>query len=225
MAARGGLSRFAPLTGAIFVILVVVGFAALGRSTPGVGASVTKVHSFYHAHYKREMPAAFVVAIASAFLLFFAAHLRSALAVANPAAVRMRRAAFGGGVVAVGGFLVASAGHFALADASRKAHVTLQALQALNVLDNDLFLPLAGGIAVMILASGISLVRSVTLLPHWLGWVAVVIGILGFTPAGFFAFLASGLWVLVVSVLLLGRWQAVLDADAPAVGGAPPPAY
>ena len=97
--------------------------------------------------------------------------------------------------------------------------------QALNVLDNDLFLPLAGGIAVMILASGISLVRSVTLLPHWLGWVAVVIGILGFTPAGFFAFLASGLWVLVVSVLLLGRWQAVLDADAPAVGGAPPPAY
>ena len=30
MAARGGLSRFAPLTGAIFVILVVVGFAVLG---------------------------------------------------------------------------------------------------------------------------------------------------------------------------------------------------
>jgi hypothetical protein len=222
---RGGWSRFAPLTGVIFVVLVVVGFVALGRSTPGVGASVTKIHSFYQPHHDREMASGFVVAIASAFLLFFVAHLRSALGVANPAAVRMRRAAFGGGVVAVGGFLVAASVHVALADGARKSHVTPQALQALNVLDNDMFLPVAGGIAVTVLAAGLVLAGSVTLLPRWLGGVAIFLGIVGFTPAGFFAFLASGIWILVVSVLLFTRWQAVLEADAPGVGGAPPPAY
>jgi hypothetical protein len=39
----------------------------------------------------------------------------------------------------------------------------------------------------------------------WLGWVAIVLAILGGTPAGFIAFLASRIWILVISVMLTLR--------------------
>ena len=52
------------------------------------------------------------------------------------------------------------------------------------------------------LAAGASAIRHGGL-PRWLGWIGIVIGIAAFTPAGFFAFLAGGLWILIASVLLV----------------------
>jgi len=40
-------------------------------------------------------------------------------------------------------------------------------------------------------------------LPSWLGWIGIVIGLLAMTPIGFFAFLASGIWIVLTSVVLL----------------------
>jgi hypothetical protein len=54
---------------------------------------------------------------------------------------------------------------------------------------------------VLVLAAGLSTVRHGGL-PKWLGWAGIVIGILVFTPAGFFAFLASGVWIALASILL-----------------------
>lgn len=39
-------------------------------------------------------------------------------------------------------------------------------------------------------------------LPKWVGWVGRVIGIVIFTPAGVIDFLAAGIWIVVVSILL-----------------------
>src|SRR5262249_15287286 len=39
--------RLAPLTGIVFVALIVIAFAAIGRSTPGTHATAEKVQSFY----------------------------------------------------------------------------------------------------------------------------------------------------------------------------------
>jgi hypothetical protein len=69
------------------------------------------------------------------------------------------------------------------------------------VLDNNDFIPAAAGVAVLVLAAGASVVRHGGL-PKWLGWLGIVIGILAFTPAGFFAFLAAGIWILIASVML-----------------------
>jgi len=52
-----------------------------------------------------------------------------------------------------------------------------------------------------VLAASASAIRHGGL-PKWLGWVGIVIGIAVFTPAGFFGFLAGGLWVLIASLLL-----------------------
>lgn len=217
-------ARLAPLTGLAFFVLVAVAFIALWQKTPDIGDSTAKVVSFYKAHSDREQAGAFVLGIGAAFLVFFAAHLRSALRAAQPRSARLPNAAFGGAIVAATGFLVVAAVHLGLAESAKKAHVSVQAVQALNVLDNDDFLPLAAGMAVMVLASGLALARGAAVLPRWLGWVAVVLGIISFSPVGFFAFLLSGLWLAIVSVLLFLRWAEVQTAEAERHGsGVPAP--
>jgi hypothetical protein len=47
------------------------------------------------------------------------------------------------------------------------------------------------------LATGLILLRS-KMLPAWIGWLSIVIGVVGVAgPLGFFAFLASGIWILI----------------------------
>jgi hypothetical protein len=115
---------------------------------------------------------------------------------------------FGGAVVITAGALVAGAIHFALIDAADKGQVDVA--HTLNVLDNNDFAPIAGGIAILLLAAGIATVLS-PVLPRWLGWVSIVLGVLNLTPLGFIGSLLAVVWVLVVSILL---------ARAPAVAGA-----
>jgi hypothetical protein len=47
----------------------------------------------------------------------------------------------------------------------------------------------------LLMASDIAIVRTGLLLA-WLGWIAIVIAVVGLTPVGFFAFLAAGCWAL-----------------------------
>ena len=61
------------------------------------------------------------------------------------------------------------------------------------------------------LAVGISIVRHGAL-PKWLGWVAILFGVAGMTPAGFFAFIGAGLWIGVASILLPLRARSGLPA-------------
>ena len=42
-------------------------------------------------------------------------------------------------------------------------------------------------------------------LPKWLGWVAVVLAVVGLTPVGFVAFIGAGLLIAVISVILAMR--------------------
>ena len=73
--------------------------------------------------------------------------------------------------------------------------------QTLSVLSVDFFLPFLAGIAVFMFASGICVLRHGGR-PRWLGWVAIVIGVVSLTPIGFVGFLAVFVWVLVVSIVL-----------------------
>jgi hypothetical protein len=109
-------------------------------------------------------------------------------------------AAFGGGVLAAAGFAILATVHVALANAGESV-TTLGTTQTLNVLDNNDFIPAAAGLAVLVFAAGAAAVRHGGL-PKWLGWLGIVIGVVAFTPAGFVAFLAAGIWILIVSVLL-----------------------
>ena len=203
--------RLAPLTGLVFVAIVVVVFAT-GGSTPGDHDTAQQVQAFYGQHHDKHMTLAFIMAISIPFLLFFISILRYELRRAGGSG-QLANAAFAGGVLAAAGFGILAFVHLALADAGGSVK-TIGTTQALNVLDNNDFLPMAAGMAVLVLAAGLSTIRHGGL-PKWLGWAGVVIGAASFTPAGFFAFLLSGIWVVIVSILLtLGRHSA---APAPAV--------
>jgi Domain of unknown function (DUF4386) len=202
--------RLAPLTGLVFVAIVVAVFA-IGGSTPGDHDSAQKVQDFYGQHHDKHMTLAFIMAISIPFLLFFVSILRYELRRAGGTG-QLANAAFAGGVLAAAGFGILAFVHLALADAGDSVK-TIGTTQALNVLDNNDFLPMAAGMGVLVLAAGLSTVRHGGL-PKWLGWVGVVIGVATFTPAGFFAFLLSGIWVLIVSILLTMGRQSTAPASA-----------
>ena len=62
--------------------------------------------------------------------------------------------------------------------------------QTFSALQSDFFFPLAIGFSVFLLASGLAMLRT-GLFPAWMGWAAVVLGVLSVTPAGFFALLVG----------------------------------
>ena len=207
--------RLAPLSGVLSVAIIVAVFA-IGGSTPEEHDSAAKVQAFYSKHHDKHAALAFILAIAIPFLLFFVSSLRNDLRSAGGTA-QLANAAFAGGVLAAGGFALLSAVHLALAEAASSAN-TIGVTQTLNVLDNSDFIPAASGVGLLVLAAGASVVRHGGL-PRWLGWIGVVIGIVAFTPAGFFAFLAGGLWILIASILLTLARRAAHTAPPSPAGG------
>jgi hypothetical protein len=209
--------NFAPLTGALFVVLVLVAFIPLGGNTPEGDDSAQKVVSFYSDHETREIVASIVLALGAVALLFFSANLKQRLEALEAGRGILPTVAFGAGIIASGGFLAAATLHFALADYA--GDIEPSAAQAINAIDSDFFLPFAMGIAALVLATSLWLLRTKLLLPTWLGWVGIIIFIVSFTPAGFIGFGLAGIWIIVVSVLLYLRGETkAVGSPAP---GAP----
>lgn len=192
--------NLAPLSGALFVVLVLIAFIPLGGHTPEGDDSVQKVVSFYSDHETREILASIVLALAAVSLLFFSATLKQRLEALETDRGMLPTVAFAAGIVASGGFLAAATLHFALADYA--GDIQGSAAQAINAINSDFFLPYAMGIATLVLATSIWLVRTKLLLPTWLGWVGIILFVVTFTPVGFIAFGLAGIWIIVVSILL-----------------------
>jgi hypothetical protein len=195
-----------PLTGALFVVLVLVAFFAVGGNTPDGDASAQKVSSFYHHHGDKQIAAAVILALSAVPLMYFTALLRDRLQAALPGRSLLPGFALAGGAVAAAGFVTAAALHFALADYGN--NIQPSAAQAINAIDNDFFLPFTTGLAVLLLAASAGAIRT-GVLPKWMGWVGVVLFVVFFTPLGFIAFGLSGIWIIVVSVILYLRGTTV----------------
>ncbi|MFL6238217.1 MAG: hypothetical protein ACJ735_01810 [Actinomycetes bacterium] len=197
----GRWARWAPLTGVLAIAIVLIAFIAVGGSTPDTKASAEKVYNYYKDHRSRQMGAAFLVMIGAAIFVMFAAVLRGALA-RGSVTHRSASIAFGGGIIAAGGFFLMSTIHIALADSGKYGDATVA--HALNILDTDNYVPMAAGIGLMVFGAGISLVTT-RMLPLWFGIVGIVFGLVTFTPLGFFGLLASALWLIVISIWMTVR--------------------
>jgi hypothetical protein len=197
----------------VFVVITVLVFA-IGGSTPDHHDSALKVAAYYHKHHDKQMILAFILAVGVPFLVFFASALRHDLARAGGTG-QAANIAFAGGVLAAAGFTILATIHLALADAGDSVN-TLGTTQTLNVLDNNDYLPVGTGVAVLVFGGGLAAIRHGGL-PAWLGWAGIVLAVLTFTPAGFFAFLLGGVWIAVASILLtLSRQSAVPTSPPPA---------
>ena len=198
----------ASLTGVAFVALVVLAFA-IGGSSPDIKDSPQKILTFYNKHDSKQMFVSVLLAWGTVFFFFFLGMLRSALRAAEQGVARLSTVTFGGGIVLGVGMLAFAAINFTLADAAD--HLTPDAAQALNALNVDFFIPLSAGLATFMIATGIGSIRS-RVLPAWLSWITLVVGIAAVTPVGFFAFMAFGIWTLIVSVLL---WRSSARTPVP----------
>jgi hypothetical protein len=139
--------------------------------------------------------------LAMVALVSFASYLKSVLERGDGENGLLSRVAFIGVVVfAVGGTIDGTI-LVAISEAVEEIDPTqVQTLQALW--DND-WVPMQFGISLLTLASGLSIVLHKSL-PVWLGWLALVIGVAGLVPViGWVAFPGTGLWILIVSVMLL----------------------
>jgi hypothetical protein len=193
------LRRLAPLTGIVFAALLVVTFTT--PSTPDVHDTGAQVINHYQEHHGAHLLGDICGGIAVVFFLFFITSLRSFFK-DKEGADGLSMAAFAGGIlIAVGGGLFTSL-DVALIDA--RHDISPQAAQALNVLSNDIFFPFEIGLIVFALSIGLAIIASGAL-PKWLGWVMVAIGVVAFTPVGFFGFFVVLLWAAIVAILIYRR--------------------
>jgi hypothetical protein len=202
------------LAGPLFTVLFAIAFFVSGE-TPDVDASGQDVISHYDDEGKFYF-ALIALLIGAAVFVFFAAELRRALAASNSRLDWLPTVVFGGAIVYTVGIAMFGNSTIALLDAADLGEP--QVAQALNIRDNDNFFPAVTGIAVVLLAAGWCILASRPRpLPTWMGWAAVVLGIVAFAgPLGFIAFLAFPLWVLVAGIELYRRGTAGTADDAPA---------
>ena len=197
------LRRWLALGGVVAPVLIVLGFTVVGGDTPNDKASAAKVISYYRDHKDASMIAALMVTIGAVLLVLFAARLREVLREGGSGSDVLPVAAFGGIVILSAGLFLLATVHFALVQAAD--HRFAAPAQTLNVLDNNDFFVLVGGMAVLALAAGIAIVRR-PVLPRWLGWAAIVIGVLSLAgPVGFIGVILATLWIFVVAILLFLR--------------------
>jgi hypothetical protein len=200
-----------PWSGVVFVVLVAATVVGVGGSTPDPDASAAKVMSFYGAHQGRQIAAAFVLALAAPFLVAFGATLAASLWPKDRGPV-WELVLLAGSGLAGATVLVTAMVHFALADGAD--YLSATGLQVLNAIDGNTWVAFNAGLGVMMLGAAGSLLSRTA--GRWLAWTALALGVLLFVPfADFFAMLATGLWILVASVLLVRRDRGVAYSTAP----------
>jgi hypothetical protein len=202
---------WAPLTGVAFVVLLIIGLI-VGGEPPDATDEVQEIVDFYVDDKDKIQLGGAISIIATSLLVWFGAVLRNWVRTPDGRGRVLGDVLFAGTIIAATGSAIDGTISFALAEAAEDIDPTaVQALQALW--DND-WMPLALGLQLFLLASGLALLRHTGVLKV-LGWIGVLLGIVALTPVGFVAFLAGGVWLIVLSVILTLQRRSEADPTAP----------
>jgi hypothetical protein len=192
--------RLPTLAGPVFAIVFLVAVALEGN-VPNEKSSGAKVISYFNDHDTSTLSGAFGGPVLALLLLLFFSQLRAVARASALGAGPGPTVMIGGAVVWAGGLLIGSWLDLAVV-ASAKHHQEGVA-QTLNVLIASNWIPYIAGIAVTLVGAGMT-VLSTGVLPRWLGWVALVVGIIALAgPGGFLGFFVAPLWILVAGIVLL----------------------
>jgi hypothetical protein len=189
-----------PLTGAAFIVLAIVSFIVQGEPK-AADEPVNEIVDFYLDNKDAIFAGQVIGAISGVLLLFFGAYLWRLLDGAGAGWLSILPLL--GFVIMDVGFAIDGTILIALAEAADDIEPgSVQTLQALW--DND-FLPIALGALVFYFSFGMAVLKTAAL-PKWLGWAAILLGIVGLIPPiGFVAFIGFGILMLIVSILLTTR--------------------
>jgi hypothetical protein len=205
----------APLCGVLFVAVAVTSFALTGEGQDPSEKSAQEIANYYKDHDSENELAAFLLGGAGILLLFFAGWLRQVLRAAEGPGGMLSAVSFAALVVIVAGLSVGATIHLALVDYVDKVDPSTTA--AINSIDYDFFIPFAVGMSAFLLSTGIVAVRTGAL-PKWIGWLAIVLGVASFTPAGFFGFLGGLALIAVIGLFGVLRSRGPTTPPAGAAG-------
>lgn len=191
-------SWLVPLTGAAFVVLLIVGFVLGGEPPDVTEDSAREIVDFYADNKDAKMFGAALAAIAGTLFVFVATCDRCCSRPKVRGAF-LSSVAFAGMIIFAAGIAIDSTITFGLAETADD--IDPAAVQALGALYNYDFVVFAMGLQIFLLATGLSVLRHGAL-PKWIGGIAIVLAVIAVTPLGFFAFLGSGLLILLISVML-----------------------
>ena len=207
---NGSKGWLVPLTGVAFVVVAIISFI-VGGQPKDASHPATEIVNWYLDHKDSVEVSAFIGVAATVLLVFFGAYLRDVLRVAAGGADMLSLVSFIGIVVVAVGFAIDTTIQLAIAERADDIDpIAVQSLQALW--DND-FVPIALGVLLFLWATGISVVRSGAL-PKWIGWIMLVLGVIALTPIGFASFIGTALLILVISILLTVRARSAATAAA-----------
>jgi hypothetical protein len=204
---------WAPLTGVLFIALVIVGFA-VGGEPPDLDDGVEETVEFYADNRDSIFAGSAIEGIGAAVFIFFGGIFRSRLREAEGSRGTLSAIAFAGTIVFAAGLALDATFNIAINEAVEE-QVDSNAVHGLAALWQNDWVPFAVGLLTFLVATGLSIIRY-GLLPKWLGWVAILFAVLLVTPANPVGFIGTGVLVLVISVMLAMRERA-------ATPGAPPP--
>jgi hypothetical protein len=193
-----GREWLVPLTGVAFIVVGIVSFI-VGGEPKSADEPVGEIVNFYVDNKDSVEAGAFIGVAATVLLVFFGAYLRRFLRAGAGEGEMLSLISFVGIAIVAVGFAIDTTILIALSEAADDINpIAVQSLQALW--DND-FVPLALGVLLFLWGTGLSVIRS-GVLPKWLGWVMLVLGVLGLTPIGFVSAVGAAILVLVLSILL-----------------------
>ena len=200
--------RWMYLAGPLFTLLAIAAVAISG-STPNETTAAAEVVSRTKDEVDRIVASAFITGPAAAVLLAFVSRLRAGL---DDRARAARSLLVAGGTVTAVGLLIATCVMFSLALAVDEGFEA--PAQTLNVLNSAMWIPVVIGIAAMLFGAGLGVLRT-GLLPSWMGWVAVVVGVLSLLgPGGFLGYFVAPFWVGAAGVMLYLRKREVTVVEA-----------
>jgi len=178
---------------------LIVGFVLGGEPPDVTEDSAREIVDFYADNKDAKMVGAALAAIAGTLFVFFGGYLRQVLLEAEGPGGILSSVAFAGMIIFAAGIAIDSTITFGLAETADD--IDPAAVQALGALYNYDFVVFAMGLQIFLLATGLSVLRHGAL-PKWIGGIAIVLAVIAVTPLGFFAFLGSGLLILLISVML-----------------------
>jgi hypothetical protein len=191
--------RWMALMGPLFLVLLVV-ILALGGETPDEDSSGAKVIDTLGDKGDAVLWAVFTTGPAVAALLIFASWLRMQFGREVGAPRKLMQ--YGAVTYAVALLLNAVV---SLAEAGAAEDKRAEAAETLNRLNSTLWLPLVVGAGVLLIGAGLCVLRS-GVLPSWLGWIALAVGVISLLgPGGFLGFFVAPLWIAAAGLLLYFR--------------------
>ena len=205
---RTGFARWAALSGAVYVLLFVVGTIVLFSGAPDSDASPAKVIAWYSDSSHRDQVNAgwILIGLSIFFFFWFLAAVRRSVSAGDRGGLLTSVVGIGGTVYAALALaaVAVNQGIRTMSDDTFQHRVYPDLIHAANDVGYVMHATGAAGLSAMIIAMSYAFMSRGTW-PSWAGWLGIVVGVLTLAAILFFTQWVMLLWILVVSVLMFLR--------------------